>query len=82
MVLVNRFKQYLYRIVRDPATQVDDITKYKMGEGLAGMVTICSQMVKTEDTYKDHRFSQELDDPNFSPGLQPVTEMISVPIFA
>lgn len=70
MVLVNRFKQYLYRIVRDPDTG-DDIVKYDMGVGFAGFITIAGHMIKSEDTYMDHRFNPELDDPNFSPGLQP-----------
>jgi len=38
-------------------------------------------MIQTENTYMDHRFCQELDDPNFTPGSNPAQEMISLPIF-
>jgi hypothetical protein len=56
LVLVNRWKQYLFRIVRDPVTGIDDLEMYEMTDGFSGFITIAGHMIQTEDTYMDHRF--------------------------
>lgn len=56
LVLVNRWKQYMFQIVRDPATGIDDLKIYGMQDGFSGFITVAGHMIQTEDTYMDHRF--------------------------
>lgn len=82
LTIVNRWKKYLYRIVRDPTTGVDEIKVFKMNDGIAGFIAITSLTIELDDTSNDIRFNREIDDPNFGPGCSPAHNSISLPLFA
>ena len=56
MVMVQRQKRYLYRIVRDPKTGSDSLMKYPMESGLAGYCTVAGHTILVENIKGDVRF--------------------------
>ena len=81
LTIVNRWKKYLFRIVRHPKTGVDELKTFAMNDGLAGFIAITSSMIELDNATSDHRFYPELDDPNFGFGSSPARDIISMPIF-
>jgi hypothetical protein len=53
---VNRWKRYLFRILRDPITGVDEIKTFGMKDGLAGFICITGNMIELDNVSSDHRF--------------------------
>ena len=49
VILVHRFKKYLYRIETEPKTGTYKLVKFDLQAGIAGFVCISSHSVITED---------------------------------
>ena len=63
VILVHRFKKYLFRIEADPQSGTQKLQKFDLQAGIAGFVTISSHSVMTEKVESDSKFNQEIDDP-------------------
>lgn len=81
VVLVHRFKKFLYRVEPDAKTGVHSIQKFDFQAGIAGFVNISSHSLITESVTKDSKFNPVVDDPMSSPE-SPTFNMISCPVNA
>ena len=82
VVMVHRFKKFLFRIERDPKGQTaEKLVMYELQNGLAGFVTVAGHVVFTESAQNDNRFVQQIDDPLGTENC-PAEQIISCPVFA
>ena len=63
LLLVHRFKKYIYRLVLDEKTGAEDMQKFEIDKGLGGFVAVAGHTVFSENTKNDSRFLREMDDP-------------------
>lgn len=83
VVMVQRFKKFMYRICKNPTTGEDYIEKFDMDDGLAGFVNMSANSLFQPFVQKDHRFVAKIDDPNFvERQSRPAREIIGLPVFA
>lgn len=83
VVMVQRFKKFIYRICHDEHTGEDYITKHDFDQGLAGSVAISGHSVMQGNVQKDYRFVATIDDPYFNERVhKPANEIVAVPVFA
>jgi hypothetical protein len=59
VVMVHRFNQKLFRIVKDGG--VDSIDNHDMGKGISGMVALSARPRMSNEI--DNQFVKEIDDP-------------------
>jgi len=81
VVLVHRFKKYLFRIEADKKPGTFKFVKFELQRGIAGYSAISSHTVITESVGDENKFIAEIDDPN-APDGEPACQMITCPINA
>ena len=81
VVLIHRFKKYLYRIEPDPKSGTHRIVKFELASGIAGYVAISSHSILTESVKGDSKFTKNIDDPKGTED-NPALQMISCPVSA
>ena len=78
VVLVHRFKKFLYRIEQDTKPGTFKMTKYDLQAGIAGYVCISSHSVISVPEIES-KFRQDIDDPK---GNSPPIQILSCPVNA
>ena len=81
VVLVHRFKKYIYRIETDTKTGTYHMQKFDLQAGIAGFVCISSHSVITESVQTEAKFNAQIDDPK-APANSPANQMVSCPVNA
>ena len=81
VVMVHRFKGFLYRIEPDTEPGTYKIVKFDIRSGIAGYVCVASQTYLTESVAAEPKFNKQIDDPK-GPEDKPAHQMISCPVNA
>lgn len=79
VVLVHRYKQFLFRIVKEGND--DCYSVHEMAKGISGMIALSARPRITAEI--DKQFVKEIDDPNWKAksGAHEAYSLLSVPVF-
>lgn len=80
VVLVHRFKRYLYRVELEKSGTFK-LCRFELQAGIAGYVCVSSHPVITESVQSEAKFSAEIDDPRAPPNSL-ARQMVSCPVNA